>query len=57
MRLDWAIAQGKENPLTPSLARFIKDSREECRTLNVKLTRLNDLVKWERLSRELKISN
>jgi hypothetical protein len=55
MRLDWAIAEAKRNPTTSALTRFIKDSREECRALNVELAKVDKLIKLEKLSKELRI--
>jgi len=57
MRIDWAITEAKRNPTTPALARFIKDSRQECSTLKVKLAKVNRLVRLEKLGKELQIKN
>ena len=45
MRRDWAIAEGKRNPSTPALAKFIKESREECLALKAELDELNRTLK------------
>jgi hypothetical protein len=55
MRLDWAIAEAKRNPTTSALTRFIKDSREECRALDVELAKVDKQIKLEKLSKELTI--
>ena len=40
MRLEWATAEAERGPATPALTKFIEESREECRKLNLKLARL-----------------
>jgi hypothetical protein len=56
MRLDWAIAEEKRYPTTPALTRFIKDSREEYRTLKLRLASEKNLAKSGKLIKALKTS-
>jgi len=54
-RLEWAIKQERQ-AATPALARFISDSRLECRKLREKLTQLERQAKIKKLSKAGKIS-
>lgn len=55
MRLNWAILEARRSPGSPALSRFIKDSRQECRTLKDRLAKIEKSIQREKLSRELKI--
>jgi len=57
MRLDWAIAQAKNQPTSTALTRFMRDTRWECLKLKNKLVLLEQRAKIEKLSKAIKISS